>query len=318
MRAWVIAFAVVMACGRGGQDAPAGQAPFALAILDGREVPIRSGEQTLLLLTVVGALADEVTYTADGLPPWATLEGDLITFAPGRSDTGAFDVTVTATAGAASDSKRLHLLVSAKNRAPFIVDTFLTDPANHLDVYRQPPSCMLDPVLHAYVRDLDGDRSRLEIEAVTAGTPFTGIATHTADQGPQGDGMSTDYVVPITGLAPGQPYAIAYRAVDALGAASLWTPFTASLTCVPIGITAPWRVQVYSNEVRTVEIDVYGVDAVPWTLTASGLPSFATLSGRTLTVAAPVVEAWRNYEFTLTLASGGYVATFPSEIAISP
>lgn len=322
MRAWVVMIAVLLAaCGTDERSAPGdGQQSFAIALPDGRDVRLPVDVTTYLLLTAVGNGGNAVVYGAENLPTWAILSGDFLAFSPSTADAGTYDITITAWAGAAADSKQLRLLVEVPNHPPELPYGWVSDAINPNAMFRAGSPCMLDPIVRVTSRDPDGDRLRLEIEAVPHGTEFTRMPTLTVDGPRPGgyDGTYSQFEVAIPGLLPSTPYDVAVRTVDTFGASSPWRPFVEGLACIPIGLTAPYMGDLYSGETKSYEIGLQGVTAAGWTLTASGLPSFAVLDGTTLTVAAPVVTAPRSYDVVLTLQSGSYTYVLQRTILVRP
>jgi hypothetical protein len=134
-----------------------------------------------LLLTAVGNGGHAVVYGAENLPTWAVLSGDFLAFSPSSADAGTYDITITAWAGAAADSKQLRLLVEVRNHPPETPYGWVSDAINPTGMLRAGSPCMLDPIVRMTSHDPDGDRLRLEIEAVPHGTEFTRTPTLTID-----------------------------------------------------------------------------------------------------------------------------------------
>jgi hypothetical protein len=61
-------------------------------------ISMRTGETRTVEIVALRASA-VVTYSAIGLPPFAVLDGPLLTLTPARRDAGQYALTLTATAG---------------------------------------------------------------------------------------------------------------------------------------------------------------------------------------------------------------------------
>jgi hypothetical protein len=117
---------VMLGCGTDDGNS-AGDQTFALAIEDGRQVTAPAGSTTYVFLTALGSNGQAVAFAVENLPTFVTLSGDYMAIAPKSEDVGQYEVVVTASAGASSDTKRLVIVVQS-NADPIIGRWKNTDP----------------------------------------------------------------------------------------------------------------------------------------------------------------------------------------------
>lgn len=287
---------------------------FELTLPTDSDLDVAAGSITVAYLLAVGADGD-VVFTADGLPDFATLEGNKLTLAPQRTDAGRYEVSITATAGTESDTKMLAVLVAPPNAAPVLGGLWVVDYASGGYPSGTWGACFLDPFGDGAIDDADGDEVKFEAEVVPTGVPATGVATHSSAFGPTGQRR-----VDLTGFAPDVPYDLYFRAVDSMGAASAWVrpnDPTEPLACIPVAIER-FTVTVWSERDEVVTINLLGVGDAPYVLTATNLPPFATLDGNVLTFDTPVITTIQNYGFELQLEALGYTAHLFSSLSMNP
>lgn len=116
---FLVALCSVFACGRetssfhlevsGAEVTAGGNVPT---------IEMQTGETRNVELMLVGTVPGGVTFSADGLPPFATLSGPLLTLAPMRADAGEFPLSISAKASGASATTSLKIVVHRQNAAP--------------------------------------------------------------------------------------------------------------------------------------------------------------------------------------------------------
>jgi len=325
-----LVLAVHVACG--GQRleapplAPGSQQPLSLklgaASAGGLRAP--AGAATYVYVTVLGAGEQPVTFEGLGLPPFAHLSQEgLLTLEPSATTVGEFDFTLRARQGTESASLGVHLVVEAaapterpntapQQLTPQLVDTRGTPLGMGMDW-----DCMGEPHLQVTTRDFERDDIRLEITATPQSpNPEPALTYWTSPRTPAGyDGTYVDFgrkEATLTGLRPGVSYAIAFRAVDALGATNGWMSLP-SITCFPFGINLESNnprthftrvLRLPAGQFQAVPLEVEGVFSEPVLLTAENLPPYATLSGTTLSFDTPSA-AGTGTAITLLARSGG-------------
>ena len=200
----------------------AGQAPT---------VTMQAGETRLVRFMVVGEVPESVTFSATGLPSFASLTGPLLTLSPARSDAGETVVTVTASAGSESASASLRVVVERGNKPPLwhagVGDHYLLrDDAPYNQGYHHVgicpgPSCTLvgTPRLLLELGEPDGDAINVEVEVVVRGQAFSRKATHIGRKEREPGAYSLyELEMPLTGLTTDQSYDFAIRVTDEFGA----------------------------------------------------------------------------------------------------
>src|SRR5262249_28439054 len=177
-----------------------------------------------------------VTFAGMDLPAFARLQGALLTLAPTRSDQGQFDVTISASDGAHTDSTSLRIVVHRTNRAPiwtYPVTTydFADDLGPHHRMICPGPHCTAigTAKLTPRICDPDGDPVNVEVEVVRKGQSFSGQATHrvtvSAKPLPNGTAISCEASeIAFDNLTTEQSYEYALRISDQLGARAALGP----------------------------------------------------------------------------------------------
>jgi hypothetical protein len=219
----VVTALLLASCGPiSGGDDPS-RASFALA--DIGDVVLATGERKDIQLLVLGAGNEPVQFSAQDLPPFATLTGDVISLAPLREHAGETLVTVTATSGTQSTSKQFTLRITRTNAAPRLEHPYLQDEDGTSLIFQRASDGVWQVTLRGVataaspISDADGDSVRLFAELVPEGAPFTGVATYASPPSP-GGAVSSGGRVLLTGLEPGKSYRLRLWAKDALGLSS--------------------------------------------------------------------------------------------------
>jgi sugar lactone lactonase YvrE len=185
------------------------------------DVSVATGEHKYIQLLALGAGDQPVQFTAEGLPPFATLTGDLISLAPERHHAGEALVTVTATSGTLTASRSFTVRVSRTNSAPYLWPPYLEDADGTSLMAGMASDGLWErvargfPKLTAQIDDSDGDAVQLFVEIVPNGTPFTGVATFTSPA-TAGGAVEAWGSVYLTGLTPGT-YRLQVWAKDVVG-----------------------------------------------------------------------------------------------------
>jgi hypothetical protein len=185
-----------------------------------RRIEMQAGDTLGIEMLVVGSVPGPVTFTAEGLPSFATLNGPLLELATARSDAGEFSFTVSARSGHSSSSVVVHLTVNRFNNPPRWVLVFpqgmigelSDDMGNRGSRCPGPETCRVSgapTVLVGDVSDPDGDAVRMDVEVVSHGQPFTGRPTFSA---------ASHGGIHFPQLPAGVVYDYAIRVVDAYGA----------------------------------------------------------------------------------------------------
>jgi hypothetical protein len=190
------------------------------------KMDIQAGETTMVELLVIGAAPGPLTFAAADLPAFATLRGPVLKVAPGRTDAGEYDVTVTATAGGESRTATIHLVVHRFNSAPTWPRIIrFTDNHGYRDLYCPGPFCTADgpPNLSLAPCDAEGDGMTVDVEVVSRGQPFRRVPTHSAtvpSMPPRTTNGCRAVELVLTGLAVDQSYDFGIRISDEFGATS--------------------------------------------------------------------------------------------------
>ncbi|WP_257455853.1 hypothetical protein [Archangium lipolyticum] len=212
---------VLAACGVSSEEPPSSPSTATFELTNIGDVALASGEHKDIQLLVLGVGEEPVQFTAEGLPPFATLSGDVISLAPERQHAGETLVTVTATSGTQTASRTFTIRVTRTNVPLYLWPPYFED-ADGLAVRSQMASDGIwertvrgFPKVTAQIDDPDGDAVRLFAELVPEGTPFTGVETFTSPLSAGGAAKAWGSVY-LTGLEPGT-YRLQVWAKDVLG-----------------------------------------------------------------------------------------------------
>ena len=230
----------ILSCGRQSPQFRV-QLPSSVTNAEGESptVEMRAGETLSIAFVLVGNVPDHVTFSATGLPSFATLSGAVLTLAPTRRDQGEFTFTVAASAGSESASTSVRLVVSLSNTAPtwngqvwpYLVED---DKGFHHAMICPGPHCTIVGTMkvHLNVCDDDGDGINLDVEVVPRGQAFSGQATYSGSL-PRLSGPSNNPYKPtqncgqlsvaLPGLSPDQSYEFTLRISDEFGATAVYS-----------------------------------------------------------------------------------------------
>jgi len=168
------------------------------------------------------------------------MQGPELKLSPARPDAGEYELTLTATDGAESQSVSLGVVVHRDNSPPrwfgrLDMTSLLDDSGLRRDscpgLFR---NCTVHGTLKVWIDacDPEGDRITLDVEVVPLGQPLTKVPTHsiTVPSGynwiPDQTCPHTELVAELTGLKAEQSYQFALRVSDELGAVAKfpWAP----------------------------------------------------------------------------------------------
>jgi hypothetical protein len=228
---FVLAVLLVAACGRSA----AIHAPMSLelsssgAVSQDGGVPtidLQSGETRLLELIVIGAASGPVQFSAANLPPFATLQGPLLTIAPVRKDAGSYTLTLTASAGSESSGVTLNVIVHRANTAPTVTFAFFPFAGDNRYYFSAcslkpaPTTCTAGQGPYVRVGGMDAERDAIvaDVEVVPRGQPFRNLPTHSATARQPNLQASVNFDVPLSGLILEQSYDLQVRISDEFGA----------------------------------------------------------------------------------------------------
>jgi len=166
-------------------------------------VSMIAGETKAFALLVIGAADSDVTFSANGLPAFAQLDGAILTLAPGLGDAGSYTFTIGVREGSRSGATTFVLTVRAQTdsggdpdpstgfasadaprwvRGPFL----LSDQTRERDLGCPSVTTCSIAVPMVWVTACDPKAAsviqvdavmHLEVEVVEHGTPFTGAPT---------------------------------------------------------------------------------------------------------------------------------------------
>ena len=331
MNRFVLA-AVLVLCACGADPAPVAQ--LTLALEEGAELQATAGRRTDVVLIVLGAKGREVSLTLDAAPPFVTLSGGVLAIEPERTaGPGPYDVTITASAGADSDPKTVKLVLVRSNAVPELRASQVVDTRGVAAWHPLGPSTGCLDGLRAWGSLFEPgdeqDATRLEVEVVPDGAPFTGVATSASDwitrrpAQPAAGGSWLDFSYDLPGIVLGAPYRVALRGVDELGGATEWWQSPGAITCTPFALPpSPRRTftGALCTSLGTLEFDLDGALPGPAQIW-SDLPSWAVVSfsGTTVTITMSPeagLATWTRFPFELRVTSGGYTATGRYELIV--
>ena len=352
------------------------RAPTLAAVSD---IAINEGDNTTI--TLVGADDDTgttLTYSAAGLPSYATLTANTISIEPGYDDAGSATITVTVSDGELNTSDNFTVVVGGTNRAPTLMEisdlnlnegdsgtitligldedsgTTLSYSATGLPVYATLTGnkISIDPgfedagTTEVRVTASDGELSASDIFIITVGETnraptLASISDVAINEGETASitliGADDDAGTTLSYSATGLPsYATLTGNIISIepsyeGAGSVTVTVTVSdgelSTSDDFEITvtsinhAP--ILAFIDNVTLTEGDNIGVTLVgsdidssdDLTFIATGLPSFATLSGDLITI-EPAVSDEGSYFVSVTVSDGELSASQDFEILV--
>lgn len=124
----------------------------------------------LLQIVVVGADGNAVSVSSPDLPPFASLQGTLLTLAPGYEDVGSYAIELDATTSQATATGVLSVQVTRSNTGPyFLMPMFVNNGVDGNPV----------PHLLGAVCDKEGDNFTYEVEIVSVDQALANVATYT-------------------------------------------------------------------------------------------------------------------------------------------
>jgi hypothetical protein len=196
------------------------------------KVQMRAGEIRTVQLLVVGSVPSSITFGANELPEFATLQGPMLTLSPGRADAGEYTITLTATSDGESQSAVLDVVVDRFNNAPtwtpptlaFFGDDKGSPNSVRLWTCPGPTTCTADGTPHVLLTacDADGDTMTFDVEIVLRGQTFSKVPTHSASMKPpspySSDPICVNLSLSLGGLERERSYDFAVRVSDEFGA----------------------------------------------------------------------------------------------------
>jgi hypothetical protein len=228
---------VAAACGRG----PAERARFDLTLSgaasktggDGvPEMTVVGGDKLVVQVLVVGNVSGPVAFTASGLPPFATLDGNVLTMAPARTDHGTFPLSIEASDGAQTVKTSMRVVAVARettlNGSFLWADQIAGRPYPILPFScpsRETCTAYGTPAIEFGVCDDENDEVTLAIEVVPRGSSFQKVPTYSMTLAAGSGALTTDYrssppathychsstLVPMAGLEPDRSYDFALK-----------------------------------------------------------------------------------------------------------
>lgn len=230
-------FVAVLACGGGQQRAPPQfelrlASPAGAVGGDSTTIDMQPGETRSIAFMLVGSPTGGVTFSANGLPTFATLKGPLLLLNPTPSDQGEFRVTVTANTASESANISLRIVVHRQPLPPRWADVsqgayFLSDDKGpHIRGICPGPYCTTvgTPKLSAQLCDDSGAAINFEVEVVPRGQAFTGRATHSNFLPRSSTANCGTVTVALAGLLAEQSYAFRLRISDEFGVVAAFPP----------------------------------------------------------------------------------------------
>jgi gliding motility-associated-like protein len=233
---------------------------------------------------------DVVTVSASGLPSWLTLSGDTLSGTPTEGDTGS-EITITATDdgdGALTATQIFTIVVTPVNDAPVAV-------ADTATVLEDAEATSIDVL--ANDTDEEGDPLTL-VSVTTSGTGTVTVNGTLVEYTPAVDFNGTEEV----------SYTVSDGLLTSAGVLTITvTPVNDAPTITSTSVTTATEDIAYTYTITTEDVDG---DVV--TVSASGLPSWLTLSGDTLS--GTPTEGDTGSEITITATDDGDGALTATQI----
>ena len=238
---------------------------------------------------------DLVTVSATGLPSWLTLTDNTLSGTPTEGETGS-EITITATddgEGALTATQTFTIVVTPVNDAPTITSTAVTEAT--------------EDVAYTYeitTEDIDGDL----VTVSATGLPSWLTLTDNTLSGTPTEG-ETGSEITITATDDGEGALTATQTFTIVV-----TPVNDAPTITSTAVTEATEDVAYTYEITTEDIDG---DLV--TVSATGLPSWLTLTDNTLS--GTPTEGEIGSEITITATDdgeGALTATQTFTIVVTP
>ena len=238
---------------------------------------------------------DVVTVSATGLPSWLTLTDNTLSGTPTEGETGS-EITITATDdgdGALTATQTFTIVVTPVNDAPTITSTAVTEAT--------------EDVAYTYeitTEDIDGDL----VTVSATGLPSWLTLTDNTLSGTPTEG-ETGSEITITATDDGDGTLTATQTFTIVV-----TPVNDAPTITSTAVTEATEDVAYTYEITTEDIDG---DLV--TVSATGLPSWLTLTDNTLS--GTPTEGETGSEITITATDdgdGALTATQTFTIVVTP
>jgi gliding motility-associated-like protein len=238
---------------------------------------------------------DLVTVSATGLPSWLTLTDNTLSGTPTEGETGSL-ITITATddgEGALTATQTFTIVVTPVNDAPTITSTAVTE-ANEDVVY----------TYEITTEDIDGDL----VTVSATGLPSWLTLTDNTLSGTPTEGEAGSEIT-ITATDDGEGALTATQTFTIVV-----TPVNDAPTITSTAVTEATEDVAYTYEITTEDIDG---DLV--TVSATGLPSWLTLTDNTLSGTPTEGEAGSEITITATDdGEGALTATQTFTIVVTP
>jgi VCBS repeat-containing protein len=238
---------------------------------------------------------DLVTVSATGLPSWLTLTDNTLSGTPTEGETGS-EITITATddgEGALTATQTFTIVVTPVNDAPTITSTAVTEAT--------------EDVAYTYeitTEDIDGDL----VTVSATGLPSWLTLTDNTLSGTPTEG-ETGSEITITATDDGEGALTATQTFTIVV-----TPVNDAPTITSTAVTEATEDVAYTYEITTEDIDG---DLV--TVSATGLPSWLTLTDNTLSGTPTEGEAGSEITITATDdGEGALTATQTFTIVVTP
>jgi gliding motility-associated-like protein len=238
---------------------------------------------------------DLVTVSATGLPSWLTLTDNTLSGTPTEGETGSL-ITITATddgEGALTATQTFTIVVTPVNDAPTITSTAVTEAT--------------EDVAYTYeitTEDIDGDL----VTVSATGLPSWLTLTDNTLSGTPTEGEAGS-VITITATDDGEGALTATQTFTIVV-----TPVNDAPTITSTAVTEATEDVAYTYEITTEDIDG---DLV--TVSATGLPSWLTLTDNTLSGTPTEGEAGSEITITATDdGEGALTATQTFTIVVTP
>src|SRR5437867_2785571 len=172
---------ILAGCGPSGHQ-PAQEAQLQLVVSD-TPITLQAGQTLALQLLVIGAGSEQATISSPDLPPFAVLQGSLLTLSPSRQYEGDYTLTLVATTQSSNASASLHVTVQRPETAPrlWFFSISGTSGDNLGGFCLDFSNCILygTPIISLSAADDEGDPVTWDVELVPSDQPLSGSPTQT-------------------------------------------------------------------------------------------------------------------------------------------